>query len=322
MAAAMFRSESKARLQRLSAVCLWLTLVGGMNAASVTAQSMPGGDPYEHGLRLLLFPATFSTGISQSSFGSALRAELDLGRVALLQAGGGVGWAPVVGESSVVPYNLRLGVAFALSDHIEVESLQGTVYATDAASVGGQRRGTDSDLEVPVSQKLGWPPPPVRERGEYERANVRVVHALRLGYDHQRSLQRDPPDHSDNRVNALSVGYAWSTHWSLMPHEAGERALGYRRFYLDALLTLPSTYSSRRVPAVEPGRDQEGAQYLVGVRLGMEGAFAALLRSAEALGFGYSIELGALPGRGGAEGYLLIGLGLALEVSTARPVTP
>ena len=317
MAAAMFRSESRSRLHRLLAVCGWLMLFGAVNAGSVTAQSKPGGNPYEHGLRLLLFPATFSTGISQSSFGSALRAELDLGRIAMLQAGGGVGWAPVVGEKSVVPYNLRLGVSIALSDHVSVESLEGTVYATDAASVGGQRRGTDSDLEVPVSQKLGSPPPPVRERGEYERASVRNVHALRLGYDHQRSLQRDAADHSDNRVNALTLGYGWSSHWNLMPWEAGERALGYRRFYIDALLTLPSAYTSRRVPAVEPGRDQEGAQYLVGVRLGMEGAFAALLRSAEALGFGYSLEVGALPGRGGVEGYLLIGLGVALEVSTA-----
>jgi hypothetical protein len=48
----------------------------------------------------------------------------------------------------------------------------------------------------------------------------------------------------------------------------------------------------------------------------MEGAFAALLRSPEELGFGYTLEIGALPGKSGAEGYLLIGLGLAFEIGT------
>jgi len=296
----------------LSVLC-W-TLSG---VAPVAAQDEPGGNPYAQGLRRLVFPATFTPGISQSSLGSALRAELDLGRFAMLQAGGSVGWAPVVGDSAVIPYNVRLGVSIALSDRIEVESLEGTVFAGDAASVGAQRRGTDSDLDVPVNQKLGGPPPPIRDRGEHERANVRVVHALRFGYDHQRSLQRTSDIHADNRVHALSLGYGWATHWNLQPHEAGERSLGYRRFYIDALATLPGTYDAENVPAPADPVDDEGAEFLVGVRLGMEGAFAALLRSAEAIGFGYSLEVGALPGRGGAEGYLLIGLGLALEVDTS-----
>jgi len=308
------------RLRARADVLLVLLLTLGSLAALATpaaAQDKASGNPYAHGLRLLLFPATFSTGISQSSFGSALRAELDLGRFAMLQAGGGVGWAPVAGDDSVIPYNLRLGVSIALFDRVSVESLEGTVHATDAASVGGQRRGTDSDLEVPISQKLGGPPPPVRERGEYERASVRNVHALRLGYDHQRSLQRTADIHADNRVHALSLGYGWATHWNLLPHEAGERALGYRRFYIDALATLPGTYTASNIPAPADPLDDVGDEFLVGVRLGMEGAFAALLRSAEAIGFGYSLEVGALPGRGGAEGYLLIGLGLALEVDTS-----
>lgn len=313
----MFSMRRESRLKRPLALCLWLVLVGVMPARVVTAQSKPAGDPYAHGLRILLFPVSFTTGISQSSFGSALRTELDLGRFAMLQAGGSVGWAPVVGEQDIVPYNLRLGASFALSDRMEVQSLQGTVQSTDAAAVGGQRRGTDSDLDVPVSQKLGGPPPPVRERGEYERVTVRTVHALRLGYDLQRSLQRVADIHADNRVHALSLGYAWSTHWNLFPHEAGERTLGYRRFYIDALATLPSTYDASNLPPPADPVDDDGAEFLVGVRLGMEGAFAALLRSAEALGFGYSLELGALPGRSGVEGYLLIGLGVALEVDTS-----
>ena len=34
------------------------------------------------------------------------------------------------------------------------------------------------------------------------------------------------------------------------------------------------------------------------------------------LGFGNLLEVGALPGKSGAEGYLLVGLGLAFEIST------
>ena len=45
----------------------------------------------------------------------------------------------------------------------------------------------------------------------------------------------------------------------------------------------------------------------------MEGAIDAVLRSAPGLGFGYDIELGLLPGASGYEGYLFIGLGLAID---------
>jgi hypothetical protein len=295
------------------------------------------GNPYEHGLRFLLFPVTFTAGVSQSSLGSALRVDLDLGRVATLHAGGGVGWLPVLGEDSVIPFNLRLGASFNLSDRVQLEPLDGTVRPAATGSTGGQRRGTDTDLDVPMSQKLGGPPPPMRERDAYEHAKIRVVHALRAGYDFQRAVQqqrgvpeltegagREDPDAlnadtdavAENRVHALWLGYGWSTHWSLTPAEVGSRELGYRRFYIDVLLTLPGLYSVHDVPDSLQPTNADAPDLPIGIRVGMEGAFAALLSSPEELGFGYTLEIGALPGKSGAEGYLLIGLGLAFEIST------
>jgi hypothetical protein len=305
------------RFLRLLCGCAGFLLL----ASPASAQGIQtSGDPYAHGLRLLAFPVTFTTGVSQSSFGSGLRAELDLGRVLMLQAGGGASWVTVGGEDILVPYDLRLGVSIALYDRVSVQSLEGTVYATDAAAVGGQRRGTDSDLEVPVSQKLGGPPPPLRDLGEYERAAVREVHALRVGYDHRRWVHGRGELRSDARVHALTLGYGWGSHWNLMPHEAGERSLGYRRFYVDLMFAPPFAYEAIDAappdPELPPRTISDSA--FGGIRLGMEGAFAALLRSAEALGFGYSIELGALAANGRAEGYLLIGLGLALEIDTSQ----
>jgi hypothetical protein len=315
-------------------------LLGSAAVAPLPVHAQPEshfGNPYEHGLRILLFPATFTAGISQSSLGSALRADLDLARAATLHLGGGVGWLPVLGEDSVVPFNVRLGASFNLSDRIQLEPLDGTVRPAAVPAAGGQRRGTDTDLDVPMSQKLGGPPPPMRERDAYDHAKVRVVHALRAGYDLQRAVQqqrgvpelaegaeRDDPNAlyadtdavAENLVHALSLGYGWSTHWSLTPAEAGERALGFRRFYIDVLLTLPELTRVRGVPDSEVPEGADAPDLPVGVRVGMEGAFAALLSSPEELGFGYTLEIGALPGKSGAEGYLLIGLGVAFEIST------
>lgn len=314
----------------------WLVL----SIASATAAAQPEshvGNPYEHGLRVLVLPAAFTAGISQSSLGSALRMDLDLGRAATLHAGGSIGWLPVLGEDSVIPYHLRLGASFNFIDRIQLEPLDGTVRPAAVPAAGGQRRGTDTDLDVPMSQKLGGPPPPLRERDAYEHAKVRVVHAVRAGYDLQRAVQqqrgvpelsgdsdREDPDAlnadtdavAENIVHALWLGYGWSTHWSLTPAEAGERQLGFRRFYIDVLLTLPDLYSVRGVPGSQVPEGSDAPDLPVGIRVGMEGAFAALLRSPEELGFGYALEIGALPGRSGAEGYLLIGLGVAFELNT------
>jgi len=338
------KPRTSARIALLFFTTLAAACALGAAASPVSAQPESHfGDPYEHGLRFLLFPATFTAGISQSSLGSALRVDLDLGRAATLHVGGGVGWLPVLEEDSVIPLNLRLGASFNLSDRVQLEPLDGTVRPAAAASAGGQRRGTDTDLDVPMSQKLGGPPPPMRERDAYEHAKIRVVHALRVGYDFQRAVQqqRGVPDLSEsadregpspqddplglntdedavaeNRVHALSLGYGWSTHWSLTPAEVGERTLGYRRFYIDVLLTLPALNSTHPVPDSRPPANADAPELPVGIRAGMEGAFAALLSSPEGLGFGYTLEIGALPGKSGAEGYLLIGLGLAFEIST------
>jgi hypothetical protein len=130
------------------------------------------------------------------------------------------------------------------------------------------------------------------------------------------ALSADTDAVAENIVHALSLGYGWSTHWNLTPAEAGERALGFRRFYIDVLLTLPDLNDVRGVPGSQVPEGSDAPDLPVGIRVGMEGAFAALLRSPEALGFGYMLEIGALPGKSGAEGYLLIGLGVAFEIST------
>ena len=54
----------------------------------------------------------------------------------------------------------------------------------------------------------------------------------------------------------------------------------------------------------------------LGARVGMEGAIDALVRDVPGFGFAYSLELGALPGRAGLEGYLFVGLGAAFDVIT------
>ena len=207
----------------------------------------------------------------------------------------GAEWlGPVSGDDSVIPYNLRLGVSIALSDRVSVESLDGTVHATDAASVGAQRRGTDSDLEVSVSQKLGGPPPPVRDRGEYERASVRNVHALRLGYDHQRSLQRTAGIYADNRVHALSLGYGWGTHWNLLPHEAANA-----RSAIDA---STSTRSRRcrhvhgsNIPVPADARTTSAPNSWSAYGWAWRRVSRRFCARPKRFGFGYSIEVGAMP---------------------------
>jgi hypothetical protein len=301
-----------------------LTLLFALfSEAQAQAQSAES-NPYAFDLRLGIFPIAFQAGLSQSAFGSALRGELDLGRYVVLHGSGRIGWLGVTGETDAVGYAGRFVLSFALHDGVEVEPLEGTLYPSDAAQPGGQRRGTDTDLEVPVSQKLSGPPSYARERGAHESARMRTVHALRLGFEHARAIERVRPNafngarrHADNQLNMLSLGYGWSTHWSLTPQQAGERAAGFRRFYLDALLTLPGLYSAEPIDPDE--RDTLGPEeLLVGVRLGMEGSFVALVPWAHGLGFGYTVEGGALPGQSGFEGYVLVALGIAIDVDTSE----
>lgn len=308
-------------------------LVGATWAcAAPIAQAQDGGtrraSPYDYGMRTALFPVAFQAGISQSSFGSALRSELDLGRYFTLHASGRLGWAVVGGERDVPSYGVRAGLSLSLLDGIEYDELAGTAYPKghDAATIGGQRRGTDADMEgTPISQSLGGPALTLPERAQSLRASVRHVHALRLFYEHARAVERLRPSAedgsrrlADNHLNVLSLGYGWSSHWNLSSADAGERTLGFRRFYLDALFTLPELYSASWIGRPVPGDDGGAAakHFGLGARLGMEGAFDALLPAWDGFGFGYSLEAGALPGDSGFEGYFLVGLGVELDAAT------
>jgi hypothetical protein len=159
------------------------------------------------------------------------------------------------------------------------------------------------------------------ERAESLRASVRNVHALRLFYEHARAVERLRPSDedgsrrfSDNHLNVLSLGYGWSSHWNLSSAEAGERTLGFRRFYFDALFTLPELSSASPLPGDRAGATPK--YFALGARLGMEGAFDALLPAFDGFGFGYVLEAGALPGESGFEGYLMVGLGVEFDAAT------
>jgi hypothetical protein len=122
-----------------------------------------------------------------------------------------------------------------------------------------------------------------------------------------------------NRMHLLYLGYGWGSHWNLSAAAAGGQArVGWRRFYFDGLVTLPGLTSATPIGKAAGG---PADFFPVGARIGMEGAIDALIRDAPGVGFGYSLELGALPGRSGVEGYLLVGLGLALDGRVrARPI--
>lgn len=292
----------------------WLSLW----SEPVVAQREPD-DPYSYGLRTALFPVAFQAGISQSHFGSAARGEIDLGRRIVLQISGQGGWLNVTGETGPTTFALRAGVIVHVVDVEEATPLAGTVYPEDAPAVGGRGPGTDSDLDVPVQSKLGGPRLKLPDADRTLTAKLRNVNSLRLGYDFARAVERARPDALDgsqrkllNRIHAVYLGYGWGAHWNLSAAAAGGAPqVGWRRFYVDALLTLPGLVSATPIGTAATG---EASFFPVGARIGMEGAIGALLRSAPGVGFGYSLELGALPGNSGVEGYLFVGLGLALDL--------
>jgi hypothetical protein len=290
-----------------------------LQAAPALAQPLALDDPYHYDLRVGLFPVAFQGGISQSHFGSAARAELDLARHLGAEVSGMVPWVKVAGEPSDQTFTLRAGVLLHFIDRIETTPLSGTVYPEDAPIAGSRGPGADHDLEVPTATKLGGPrlAPPDQDRTTS--APVRRLHTLRLGYDLARAVERARPDASDgskryllNTLHALYLGYAWGSQWNLGPAATGgKREVGWRRFYIDAVLTLPALASAKPTASTV---GEPPAFFPVGARIGMQGAIDALLRDAPGIGFGYSLELGALPGRSGVEGYLLVGLGLSLDL--------
>jgi len=297
--------------------------------SSARAQYAPRDNPYAYDLRLGLFPVAFQAGVSQTQFGSALRAEVDLSRRFMLSAAARVPWLVLVGDAGSQGFAVRADVAWNFVDRVDSEPLVGTVYADDTPVVSAQ---VGSDFDVPVSQRLGSPrfKPPDADRDH--QASIRSVHALRLGYDFVRSVERDTQsapnnllptgeDASDllyqNTIHAFHLGYAWGKHWNLSPASVGKREIGWRRFYLDALLTLDPLADSKPLGQARSLPQTKRDFFPVGVRLGMEGSIAALLRRTPGLGFGYSLELGALPATSGVDGYIFVGLGLAFDVALA-----
>jgi hypothetical protein len=304
-------------MPRVLVVITWLSLL----SVRAAAQSAETDDPYFYNLRTALFPAAFRAGVSQSHFGSAARAELDLARRVGVQVSGDGGWLNVTGPTGPITFSLRAGLIFHIIDEERTTPLLGTVYPEDTPAAGSRGPGTDTDLDVPVQSKLGGPPLRFPDQDRTLSARLRNVHSLRVGYDFARAVERGRPDASDgskreflNRMHALYLGYGWGSHWNLGAVAAGgSPQVGWRRFYVDALVTLPTLVASTRIGA---GPNEEASFFAVGARIGMEGAIGALLRSAPGIGFGYSLELGALPGRSGVEGYLVVGLGLALDFGT------
>jgi hypothetical protein len=283
-------------------------------------------DPYVYGLRTAIFPAAFVAGVSQSHFGSAGRAEIDVGRRIVVQVSGRAAWADVAGQDEPGMFALRAGLILHLSDRRETTRLAGTVYPEDTPAVGGAGPGTDRDLDVPVSQKLGGPRLRAPDQEDVE-ATLRKVQSLRLGYDFARAVERGRPDADNgssryfaNSVHAAYLGYGWGEHWNLSAAAAGGAPqVGWRRFYLDALVTLPGLVKAKSLTVVKSlatVQSSEPELFAFGGRIGMEGAIDALLRSAPGIGFAYTLELGALPGKSGVEGYLFVGLGLALDLPT------
>ncbi|HMI94164.1 MAG TPA: hypothetical protein VK509_22485 [Polyangiales bacterium] len=306
------------------------------SARPAAAQRANPDDPYRYDLRAALFPVAFVAGVSQSSFGSGLRGEIDASRRLVLQLSGRLPWLEVAGQKERAGFALRAGLMVHFFDEVEQSELSNTVTAHDAAAPGQRRIGTDRDADrkigVPTSDKLGSPRMSAGDRRE-GRAPVRHVQSLRLGYDLTRAVERARPPipskdprielnepngetrYELNTLHSLSLGYGFGSHWNISPATAGEREVGWRRFYIDALLTLEPLVDHEPIAGAD--RIAAPSDFVpVGVRIGMEGAIEALLRGAPGVGFAYNLELGALPGYSGLEGYLLVGIGLALDFST------
>ncbi len=312
-------SGSPAKRRAALAAATALLALASLARGSALAQARGANDPYRYDLRIGLAPVAFQGGISQSHFGSAARVEIDLARHVGVELAGQLPWANVAGESGPQAWAGRASVLLHVIDREESTPLSGTVYPQDTPAVGGRGPGTDTDLDVPVHSKLGGPPllPPDRERGA--EAPLRKLHTIRVGYDFERAVERGRPDAYDgstrrvlNTLHVLHLGYGWSALWNLSPALAGgKREVGWRTFYADALLTLPALAHGEALGA---SAGDPVKLFPLGLRIGMQGAIDALLHAAPGLGFAYSLELGALPGRSGVEGYVFVGLGLALDL--------
>jgi len=305
----------------------WVAIGAGLGSLApsvrVAAQSEPEihtasrvrpGDPFAYDLRMAIVPVAFQAGVSQSWFGSAARIEygvtpwIDVGL-----EGRGAWWNT---NGSQHGYLARLNLSFHVSQSVEQTALAGTVFAEDTPALSPVGIGTDRELQgTPVSDKLKTGDPTPLDRDVTLVAAMRSVHSLRVGLDVAAVTERALPDagaKADNRMLMLHLGYGFGTHWNLPASVTGKREIGYRRFFCDALLTVPQLTRTRTEQNLQTDVDF----FAVGARIGMQGALDALLSAAPGLGLSYDLELGAYPGRGGLEGYLFVGLGLAIDVAT------
>jgi hypothetical protein len=307
---------------RWAGCLLALALTSG--AAHALAQPSEANNPYRYDLRVGAFPLSFQAGISQSHFGSGARAEYDVTRRLTVQLSGDLPWWNVTGETSTHTFAVRAGLSVHFVDDAQLSPLSGTVYPEDTPVVGGPGPGTDTQMTVPVGQRMGGPRLRVANPDKNAKANMRNVQSIRLGYDGMRSVQRGRPydENGDyhyflNTLHSFYAGYGWGSHWNLSPVAGGgETRVGWRRFYVDAMVTLSGLDKATAVSKDEVVRQMQPDFFPLGLRVGMQGAIDALLSSAPGVGFGYSLEVGALPGKSGYEGYLMVALGVELDFAT------
>ncbi|HEX2675737.1 MAG TPA: hypothetical protein VHM19_03840 [Polyangiales bacterium] len=306
-------------MARIATVALALALLV-LGARSAHAEPRPG-DPLAYDLRIAVFPATFQAGISQSSFGSALRAEYRVVRRFDLGVLARAGWWNVTGEDKHHGYTLGVNATIHLSEAIDERKLGGTVYPEDPGAVGGtgSAGGTDHDLEVPTSSRLGGPRMGVDNPNRDTVALMYSVTSLRVGFSYASAIEPaqsslGASDYVQARMPLVHLGFGWGTHWNLPAEVTGQPEIGYRRFYLDVLGTAPSLVKERALFSTPDVAHPK--IFPLGGRIGMEGSIDALLHDAPGVGFGYTLELGALPARRSVEGYLFVGLGVALDFAT------
>lgn len=290
----------------------WLIAEG-----AVRADARPG-DPMAYDLRMSLSPVAFQAAVSQSWFGSAARIEYGVTPRLDVGVRGKIAWWSGLGERETRSYGLTLGFAYHFDQVLEDETLAGTVYPGDMPALrGAGAAGTDTDLmDIPVSERMRGGEISPRDYDRTAVAAMRRVHSVRFGVGYVQVVERLLPEtgrSGRNRMPLLHAGYGWGTHWNLPADVTGRREVGFRRIYIDALLALPS------LTETTPDRTSTGVRadfFPVGARIGLEGTLGGLVSAAPGVGLGYDLELGAYPGRGGLEGYLLLGLGVAVDVAT------
>jgi hypothetical protein len=268
--------------------------------STARAEPTTAGNPLAYDLRIGVFPVVFQGGQSQSWFGSALRAEYGVHPRFDVGVNGRFAWGPVAGQPSrhgLQTYSAGIGLVWHIHQLLQREQLVGTVYPANPPMIAGPGPGTDHDLEMPVHQRLG-DAPIVLDHPDGETV-VRRVHSLRLGLGYARLVSGSSAGQPViNGMPILHAGFGWGTHWNVDPSVTGKAEIGFRRYYIDLLVTLPSLTSYRvldQQPQLHPGL------FPGGVRIGMEGAIDAFYRAIPGFGFAYSLELGLMPGRPGLD---------------------